>query len=27
VDLDAVPLGTDITVQVSEGLAITVQKQ
>ncbi len=27
VDLNAVPLGTDITVQVSEGLAITVQKQ
>jgi hypothetical protein len=26
VDLDAVPLGTDITVQVSEGIAITVEK-
>jgi hypothetical protein len=26
VDLNAVPLGTDITVQVSEGIAITVQK-
>lgn len=27
VDLNAVPLGTDVTVQVSEGLAITVEKQ
>jgi hypothetical protein len=26
VDLNAVPLGTDLTVQVSEGIAITVQK-
>ena len=25
-DLAAVPVGTDVTVQVSEGLAISVQK-